>query len=316
MTNLLMVQTGPNGSNDYFKLITELPGSLNAWTSFDALNSDVDFTWTEFNQSNTQVDTGTSSYSAFAASHSNLTLDTLALASTNCATSAQRLDIDKLSLGLNSSTTTMNFEAPVATRLTSHTTKQLIGYHKAVTPIAKLTTGGKPFSGELVSLWQKPVGAKNYRHIGSITTNAKGVATGPVQHPRRNTTYLWRYPGDHKIHGGSVSKPDPVAVRSKVRLDLERQSVPKNEPVAGGGSVTPRRVGLKVTLWSRTVTGTGKHQKLGKPVKVTSTKLRRDGTYTVSGMLAPGTYKVFTTAAADAHNAAGRSSTRKFAVRA
>src|SRR5581483_2800712 len=136
-----------------------------------------------------------------------------------------------------------------------------------------------------------------------------------VQHPSLNTKYQWRYAGDKTTHSPSTSKPSHVAVRSKIRFALERKSVPSGQPVAGGGAVTPRHSHLKIALWARKVTGSGKHQTVGSPVKVASTKLRRDGTYTISGKLTTGHYKVFTTSAADSRNAAGRSKSRNFAVR-
>lgn len=316
MANLVDIVTQPDGSNHHYVGAVQLPGAVKEWTPFDVLNSQVDLTWTEYNQGGGQVGSSTASnYSTFAAANSTLLLGSVGITTTNCSTKTLVLDLDKLSLGLNSATTTVNFEAPVATTLVGHLSSRLVGYHKAVTPTAMLTTGGHGFGGESVSLWQRRAGTKKYQKLGSIVTNGAGVATGPVQHPRVNTAYQWRYRGDHTTHSPSTSKARTVAVRSKVTLGLERRSVPKGGSVAGGGAVVPRHAHLKITLWAEKVTGKGKHKTIGSPVKAGSTKLRRDGTYAVSGKLASGHYKVFTTSAGDKTNAAGRSHARTFSVR-
>src|SRR5262249_55508444 len=102
MQKFIQIMTGPNGSNDYFVLKVHLPAALKTWSSFDALNSDVQFAWTELNQSNAQIDSGTSNYANFASTHNNLLLDTVGVTMANCAAVTQVLDLDKLNLGLDS----------------------------------------------------------------------------------------------------------------------------------------------------------------------------------------------------------------------
>jgi hypothetical protein len=313
MSKNVVISTQPVSST-YYQGATALPGAVKEWTPLDLLNNSVNFTWT-FYDHGTPSSAGSSSYSTFAGAHASLLLDTIGISATNCGTAAQSFNVDDLTLGLKTTTTTYNFETSVATQLVGHISKRLIGYHKAVTPTAKLTAGSNGLGGKSVSLWQKPAGSKKYHKIGTLVTSANGALTGPVQHPRVNTAYQWRYAGDTATHSPATSKPNHVAVRSKIGLALERKSVANGQPVAGGGAVTPRHAHLKITLWARKVTGSGKHQSIGTPVKVANTKLRRDGTYTISGKLATGHYKVYTSSAADSRNAAGHSKSRNFTVR-
>jgi hypothetical protein len=232
---------------------------------------------------------------------------------TNCATSSRSINLDDLQFGINASTTTVNFERAIATRLVGHLSSTRVRYHGKVRPRATLTSAGSGFGDQLVSLWAKRATAKKYKKVARVVTGADGTAVAPARRPKVNTTYQWRYAGDGTTHSATTSAPDTVSVRSKVGFALERRSVPKGGAIAGGGAVKPRHNHLKITLWARKASG-GKH-KLGGPIKVATTKLRRDGTYAVSGKLGPGSYKVFTTTAADRTNAAGRSHRHNVTVR-
>jgi hypothetical protein len=316
MAKLAQVTTQPDGSNRHWVGRVQLPGAVAEWTPFDVLSSTVDLTWTEYNQNNTQIGSSvTKSYGNFTADHPTLLVDSVGVTLTNCATSTRSINLDDLKFGINGSTTTVNFERAIGSRLVGHLSSKRVRYHGKVTPRATLTSSGSGFHDQLVSLWAKRTNAKRYNKVARVVTGVNGAAIAPVQRPKVNTTYQWRYAGDGTTHSPTKSSPDTVSVRSKVRFALERRSVPKGDAVSGGGSVTPRHNHLRIALWAKRVSGHGKHHSLGKPVKVATTKLRRDGTYRVSGKVGPGSYRVFTTTAADKTNAAGRSHPHNFTVR-
>lgn len=299
--NATIVTTDGSGGLDV--LTTPLPGSVGEWDPVDVLGSDLQ--WVDDPSGGGSTSLGHGDYLDFKGAHNDVTLVDVAISASSCTSTASHdLDIDDLAVEINAATTTYNFEAPIATALTSTLTSTSIVDGKGVRPSATLSAAGSHFAGRTVSLWSKPAG-KSYALLAHAVTNSGGVATGPVQHPPTTTAYQWRFAAD-TTYAAAASKGSTVAVASKVTLKLAHSSVAKGKPIRATGTISPSRVGATVVLWRES----GKRR-----IKISNAKLRHNGTYTMSKKLPPGHYAVFTTVAGDASNSTGTSPARKLTVR-
>jgi hypothetical protein len=301
-TNQVTILSQPvNPAGDYYQLTLPLPSNVAAWMPTDAITSTL--SWALIDPTTGVVDSGTSTYSAFAAVHS-VDLQTIGISAENCGATATKLDLDDLTIGFDDAATTYDFEPLIHTSIAAKVAHHAVVAGHAVTPTATLKTAKTGFASQPVSLYQEPAGAKAYSKVATVTTDAKGVATPPVQHPTVTTSYKWRFVGD-ATYASTSSAAIKVKVARKLTLHLEKATVSAGTPLDASGTLSPQHAGTTVKLWRKD----GK-----KKVKLAVGSVHGDGTYSIATNLPAGSYLVFTTVKKDKTNTAGRSPKRRFTV--
>lgn len=251
----------------------------------------------------TPTDDANESWSDFSTAHGDAPLAGIAIEAQNCGSDTADFYLDNVKVGVDSTTTTYDFEAPRFAFAAPKTTAAVTA-GRSVHLAATLTIEGQPDAADKTQLWAKPAGATAYTRVGTtdVTTDSHGVARASVR-PSRTTRYQWRlaYPG-YQVTTATTTVP----VRSAVSLVLAKRKIKAGKSVTASGFVTPHRAKQHITLWAKR----GSHKlKLGK------TTTRKNGSYSVSKKIKRrGRYRVYVVAAKDTTNLAGTSATKNLKV--
>jgi hypothetical protein len=303
---VLIISAPTSPSDDYYQVTLALPTTEKTWAATDVLGNGTLVTAKLIDPSDgSVVTTDNTSYQAFASGHPALGLQSVGIDSTNCTNSTHVLDIDALTIGFSDTATTYDFEAAVGTKLVGRISAASIVAGKTVTPRATLSAGGHPFAGQPVTLYQKPIRAKHFNKVKTVTTNAKGVAKASRK-PRISTAYQWRF-GGSATYQAAVSATHKVAVARRLTLRLEQAKVRSGVPLDGSGTLSPKHPGAIVKLWERK-----RHGKVR--ALIAKGAVHHDGSYSIARNLPVGSYKIFATVAATKTNTSGKSPTRSFVV--
>jgi hypothetical protein len=283
----------------FWRGIVVVPTTANTWTS-------VDFTTLDFDWSDGNGGSMTGTIAEFITAHGAGSVVGI-LGGSQCETpTAGSVYLDNVRIGAGSDTQIFDFEPLIPTALTAVASKSVITNGDPVTLRTTMTGAGSPVAGGVVRLFHKPFGAASYTMLGQATTNANGVAS-LVAHPKKITSYQWRYDGDTQTYAAGQSPIRAVGVRAKVTLSVADPTLVPGQKLIVTGLVSPAKTGFVATLWRKTATG---------KVKLASTTMvRADGTYRISKVLTNrGTYKVFVTVPAAKGNLAGTSPIRTATV--
>jgi hypothetical protein len=307
-SDVVIFMTDTLSTTTTYQGVLALPVTTDSWQHSDVVDSSST-QWVTYVSGIPQGSPTTESYASFILGHPTAALSGIAIIAWACPQSgtpvAGHFNVDDISVTINSVTTVYDFEAPIPTALSGRVSKHAVAYGGAVTPSATLTTDGSALADHTLTLWQRPAGARTFTKVTDRTTNASGVATGPVEHPHVTTAYRWSFAADD-TYAGASSPTMTVSVASKLSLNLDRSKVKKGKTFHATGIMTPKHGGDAITLYAT---------RNGHTAKVAAGKVRRDGSYDVAGSLSKkGTYEVFTTAAADATNIKGTSGRRKLVV--
>jgi hypothetical protein len=170
---------------------------------------------------------------------------------------------------------------------------------QAVELDAELTGG--PAGSRNATLWSR-TGNGPWTLVASV--DSTGTFTAPVQKPKANTSYQWRFAGAGGIVG-SVSAVTTVSVAPAITTTLAPASIKVGRASVAWGTLNPSTKGAQVTLevkagkrWSKVGTAVVKKQKM--PNRKTLVGYR----FTVTGKK-PGKYTYRVVSAATPANAAG-----------
>jgi len=279
--------------------VATVPLTKDTWTSVDFTSAT--FQWTDGN-------TGSESktLATFLADHGDDTVGGIVGASACAGSTTGSVFLDDIRIGAGTNTQIFDFEPLIPTAITATVSKNIITNGGSVKLSTKLTSDGTPLAGRPVELVHKPFGQSSYSSLGTVDTNASGIASLTL-FPKKNTSYQWRYGGDTQEYAASQSPIRSVGVRARVTIALADPTLKPGQTLVVTGKVTPPKTGFVATLWRKTATG---------KVKLASTTMvRADGTYRIARALqTKGTYVVFVTVPAAKGNLAGTSPTRTATV--
>ena len=275
-----------------------VPLTANTWTSVDF--TQLPFTWTN------GIDTESNTIAGFIAVHGAGTAGSV-VGAADCENSTTgTVFVDDLRIGAGTDTQIFDFEPLLPTAVTATASKSTITIGGSVKLSTTLTSDGTPLASRPVELFHKPFGQSSYTTLGTVDTNASGIASLTL-FPKKNTSYQWRYGGDTQEYDASQSPIRSVGVRARVTIALADATLKPGQTLVVTGKVTPAKTGFVATLWRKTATG---------KVKLASTTMvRADGSYRIAKTLtAKGTYKLFVTVPAAQGNLAGSSPIRTATV--
>jgi hypothetical protein len=292
----------------YYDLSEPLP-SGQTWSSLDLF---TESTWKSgmlpFGQPpESQVGTGSGSYSQFLSASSAATLGELDVDVNNCTgTTTQKYALDAILTGITTGTTphatttntTVDFEARPPTVLTPHVSATTITAGSTVKPSVTVSVKSvADDSGFEVTLSEKTAGTATYKKIATRTTNSAGMATAPAQKLTHTTSYRWTYAPPPSVYAAGTSKTVTVTVTPKVTLHLAKTVIGKHGALHASGVVKPSSgpgtVTLRATKAGHTITATG-HE-------------HANGSYTVRKHLPAGRYQVYVRVGKSPTNGAGAS---------
>ena len=166
-------------------------------------------------------------------------------------------------------------------------------------------TEGTIYSNHQLILEAKGYGSSVFTPVGeATTTDSGGPATTSVS-PMQRTVYRWRFEESEAAHG-DVSPTFTVEVLTKVTAQLRDSTKRIGQDLVVDGRTTPKKPGVTATLWRRTANG---------PVRLDTTTIRADGTYTARKTLGKaGKWNVYVTVPALSGNLAGKSPIRTATV--
>ena len=293
----------PNGGG--WELTSSLPAG-SGWSSTDILADPSMLWWFRTSSAASWSPHGQGDYADFVSSDPGVTLTGLAVTGDTCTNGqTQSLNIDDLHVGIGGATTIYDFEVPLlADTVVGRLTRMSTISGGPLTPSVTFTSSGHPVANVSLTAWRRAAHAAAYSKIGTVTTNAAGIATGPLQRPTVTTTYRWTFASDGK-YASATSATATVRVARKVTLHLRKSTVARGSPVVATGTAAPKRKGTSVTLWRKTSNG---------KVKLAKVRVHRDGTYVISKSLPAGKYRLLVTVARDSFNSAGTSPLRRVTV--
>lgn len=137
--------------------------------------------------------------------------------------------------------------APAASKLTIRAPRVLTyGKSHTVTGVLTDTHTKAGLVPARVSLYGKRAGSKAYTLRTTVRTAAGGRVSATV-HPKKNTTYEWRYAGAPN-HGPVNSAPALVRVAPVIALSGQPKHVGKNELISLYGTTKPGTAGVLIRL--------------------------------------------------------------------
>lgn len=167
-----------------------------------------------------------------------------------------------------------------------------------------LRANDEPINGQTLHLWAKPW-SKPWRPIATATTGPTGN-TSATHVPRFNTTYLWKFPGTPEL-AASTSNYVTVRVSTTVTMRLSDSSLKPGQTAVAYGRTLPAKPGVTATLWRRFP---------GYSVKLSSGRIRADGTYRLTKRVSAGAFywTLYVTVPAASGNARGTSPNRQVKI--
>jgi len=188
--------------------VATVPLAANTWTP-------VDFTEKQFRWFDGIATTETKTLADFRSSHGDQNVAGLVGVSACAGSTTGTVFLDDLRIGSGTDTQIFDFEPLLPTAVTATASKSTITNGGGVLLSTKLTSDGTPLAGRPVELLHKPFGQSSYTSLGTVDTNASGIAS-LTQFPKKNTSYQWRYGGDTQEYAASHSPTVSVGVRARV----------------------------------------------------------------------------------------------------
>lgn len=304
LTGLSFYEYGPSGSSvlvgagftdgNNIDSVVAYFAPNETWTQQDVMTASADWSTTS---GGTYTDNGATTLATFIAGHPSETFLGLDIANQACSSgSTSTVNIDDLAIGLDSATTTYDFETPTTLRLgVALPAASVAG--SAVTVRGTETTADNegPLTGAKLDLYAQPAGSSTFTKVGSATASATG-AVALVQHPTVTTLYEWRAAGGGDI-GASTSRTATVKVATALTLHAATTQLAKGKAEQLTGTTIPAQSGLAITVWDK---HGGKLSKLG-------TTKTSSGKWRFSHKLPKGKNVLYATCPATSRNAAGRS---------
>ena len=149
-----------------------------------------------------------------------------------------------------------------------------------------------PVEGTVLELYSKAWGDDTFSLAGPVSVTDGDGRVFAQMTPRRQTQYQWRV---SEIRDQDLAKnfvlrtPVAVDVRRLITADVADTTIKTADPMVVTGKTTPNAEGASVALWRE---GGSNPLMLGA--------VRSDGTYRLAKKLPAGTWKVYTTVAANA----------------
>jgi hypothetical protein len=201
--------------------------------------------------------------------------------------------LDNMTFGLVGNTTTYDFEPAPAWPLRTTVSRTELPYGSTVNVAGVLRDDtGALVEGTVLALYRKVWGDESFSVTNELAVTDMEGRVSAVQTPRRRTQYQWRVTeirNQDLVQNFVPRTPVTVDVRRLITASVADTTLTPSQAVVVTGTTTPNAEGASVAL-----------RREGSTAPLLFGEVRSDGTYRLARKLPAGTWKIYTTVAANA----------------